>query len=228
MSYTLPAIMSLFIISTRRLKLISQVIFTRESYHILGVDGSEGITAMTLSPSKKNLAVCERAERAICLIWDISGMSQNPPIPPKRKKVLTSSDYTGKEFISVAFAPSAEKTLLATLVCFKLNVILIYRLEKAVIKSFCGTGTNKNASHSKVFANLRTCDRYNAHSTTRIKTSWLYLVTTPTSSLEFRKTILLSKLMDKSPRKRLTFQTSIHVMLGCQTVVSLFVLIKVR
>ena len=91
---------------------------------VLGVDGSEGITAMTLSPSKKHLAVCERAERAICLIWDISGLSQNPPVPPKRKKVLTSSDYTGKEFISVAFAPSAEKTLLATLVSSLPNCVI--------------------------------------------------------------------------------------------------------
>jgi hypothetical protein len=66
----------------------------------------------------KHLAICERAERAICLIWDISGLSQNPPVAPKRKKVLSSSDYTGKEFISVCFSRSAEKTMLATLVRF--------------------------------------------------------------------------------------------------------------
>ena len=37
-----------------------------------GVEGSEGITAMSVSPSRKYVAVCEKAERAICLIWDIS------------------------------------------------------------------------------------------------------------------------------------------------------------
>jgi hypothetical protein len=82
------------------------------------VEGSEGITALSLSPSKKHIAICERADRAICLIWDISGLNQNPPVPPKRKKVLSSSDYVGKEFISVCFATSAEKSLLATLVRF--------------------------------------------------------------------------------------------------------------
>lgn len=88
----------------------------------IGIDGSEGITAMTVSPSRKHLAVCERAERAICVIYDISGLAQNPPIPPKRKKILSSSDYSAKEFICVAFAPTAEKSMLATLVSIALSL----------------------------------------------------------------------------------------------------------
>lgn len=35
-------------------------------------EGSEGITAMALSHSKTHLAVCERSERAICTIHNIS------------------------------------------------------------------------------------------------------------------------------------------------------------
>jgi hypothetical protein len=62
------------------------------------------------------VAVCEKSERAICLIWDISGVAANPVVLPKRRKVLTSTDYSAKEFISVAFAPTNEKSLLATLV----------------------------------------------------------------------------------------------------------------
>jgi hypothetical protein len=50
------------------------------------------------------------------VIYDIAGLGQNPPLPPKRKKILSSSDYTAKDFISVCFAPSAEKSFLATLV----------------------------------------------------------------------------------------------------------------
>ena len=84
--------------------------------YIPGIDGSEGITALAVSPSRKHIAVCERAERAICIIYDISGLGQNPPLQPKRKKVLSSSDYTAKDFICVCFAPSAEKSMLATLV----------------------------------------------------------------------------------------------------------------
>ena len=87
------------------------------------MEGSEGITALTVSPSRKFVAVCEKAERAICLIWDVSGISSTPLVPPKRKKVLTSADYTAKEFISVAFAPTNEKSFLATLVSY------IYKFE---------------------------------------------------------------------------------------------------
>lgn len=71
---------------------------------------------MSVSPTRKYIAICEKAERAIALIWDISGISQNPPVAPKRRKILTSADYSAKEFISVAFAPTNEKSLLATLV----------------------------------------------------------------------------------------------------------------
>lgn len=85
--------------------------------YIPGIDGSEGITALAVSPSRKHIAVCERAERAICIIYDIESLVKNPSVPAKRKKVLSSSDYTAKDFICVCFAPSAEKSLLATLVC---------------------------------------------------------------------------------------------------------------
>jgi len=50
------------------------------------------------------------------MIWDISGVGQSSSVPPRRKKVLTSTEYNAKEFISVAFAPSGDKALLATLV----------------------------------------------------------------------------------------------------------------
>jgi WD40 repeat protein len=79
----------------------------RSQKYIQGIEGSECITALDLSPSKKLLAVCERAERAICRIFDTSTF--------KRRKVLTSFDYNSKEFVSVSFAPTAEKTHLVTL-----------------------------------------------------------------------------------------------------------------
>jgi len=79
----------------------------RSQKYIPGIEGSEGISAVALSPSKKFLAVCERSERAICCVFDVASM--------KRRKILTSTDYNSKEFVSVAFAPSNEKSLLATL-----------------------------------------------------------------------------------------------------------------
>jgi len=89
----------------------------------VGVEGSEGITAITVSPSRKYVAICEKSERALCLIWDISGIASNPVVPPKRKKVLTSTDYAAKEFISVAFAPTNEKSLLCTLVSYIYTIL---------------------------------------------------------------------------------------------------------
>ena len=79
----------------------------RTQKYIQGIEGTECITALDLSPSKKLLAVCERAERAICRIFDTNSF--------KRRKVLTSFDYNSKEFVSVNFAASAEKTHLVTL-----------------------------------------------------------------------------------------------------------------
>lgn len=54
-----------------------------------GIEGSEGITALALSPNKKYLAVCEKAERAICGVVDISNLNT----VLKRKRILTSMDY---------------------------------------------------------------------------------------------------------------------------------------
>jgi len=62
---------------------------------------------MALSPQKKWLAVCERADKAICCVYDVTTL--------KRRKILTSNDYTSKEFVSVNFAPSNEKSMLVTL-----------------------------------------------------------------------------------------------------------------
>ena len=48
--------------------------------NLAGVEGSEGISSITVSPSKKYVAICEKAERALCMVWDISGVSANPVV----------------------------------------------------------------------------------------------------------------------------------------------------
>lgn len=75
--------------------------------YIPGIEGSEGISALALSPSKRWLAVCERSDRAVCSVFDVNTL--------KRRKILTSTEYQSKEFVSVNFAASNEKSLLATL-----------------------------------------------------------------------------------------------------------------
>jgi hypothetical protein len=38
---------------------------------IPGIEGSEGITSLGLSPSKRFLAVCEKAKKALCIVYDL-------------------------------------------------------------------------------------------------------------------------------------------------------------
>ena len=76
-------------------KLILYIILTLYCLKI-GVEGTEGITSIVVSPAKKYVAICEKAERALCTVYDLNTL--------KRKKTLTSSDYQAKEFLSVAFS----------------------------------------------------------------------------------------------------------------------------
>ena len=102
----------------------------RSQICIPGIEGSEGITALALSVSKKFLAVCEKAEKAICLIYELQGIGHIPPQIPKRRKILTRQDYNSKEFGSVCFSQSNEKNYLATL-------SLPYRDREGVMNGDC-------------------------------------------------------------------------------------------
>jgi len=106
--------------------------------YISGIEGSEGITAMALSPAKKWLAVCERSDRAICCVYDTGTL--------KRKKILTSSECQAKEFVSVNFAPSNEKSMLVTLTSEPYQII-IWTWDKAKCFTFQPiSGVNGNMS----------------------------------------------------------------------------------
>lgn len=95
--------------------------------YISGIEGSEGISALALSPSKRFLAVCEKAEKAVCSVFDVNTL--------KRRKILTSTDYNSKEFVSVNFAPSNEKSMLVTLTSEPDIRVILWIWDKA--KCFC-------------------------------------------------------------------------------------------
>ena len=96
----------------------------RTQQYIPGIEGSEGITAMALSASKRYLAIAEKAERAIVCVWDLSNGGF------KCKKKITSTDYQSKSFLSVAFAPGAEKSHLVTLTSEPDMKIIIWQWDK--------------------------------------------------------------------------------------------------
>lgn len=87
----------------------------KSQIYIPGIEGSDGFSNLTLSQSKRFLAICEKADRAICTIYDLTGINAIPALTPKRRKILTSHDYQSKEFVSAAFPPHGEKTYVATL-----------------------------------------------------------------------------------------------------------------
>eukprot|EP00742_Colponemidia_sp_Colp-10_P003011 GILJ01003213.1.p1 GENE.GILJ01003213.1~~GILJ01003213.1.p1 ORF type:complete len:1307 (+),score=279.75 GILJ01003213.1:41-3922(+) len=70
-----------------------------------GTEGTEGITALAVSPSKRYLAVAERGERALVTVYDLVTM--------KKRKMLQTTECQSKEFVSVCF--SQENKFLLTL-----------------------------------------------------------------------------------------------------------------
>ena len=124
---------------------------------------------MALSPSKKFLAVCEKAERAVCTVYVSSMDAKNNMLVFKKKKILTSVDYHAKEFISVAFSPLNDKSHLVTLVSF--NVCFLYvilgRLENRIGRLSFGCGISRSASLSSRWRVLAICWLISAHSITK-------------------------------------------------------------
>lgn len=72
---------------------------TREQQCISGLDSnlSEGITAMSLSPSRRFLAVAEKSEKATANIYDVTTL--------RKRKTLSYSDIGSAEFTCVSFSP---------------------------------------------------------------------------------------------------------------------------
>lgn len=90
---------------------------------------------MALSPSKKFLAVCEKAERAVCTVYVSSMDAKNNTLVFKKKKVLTSVEYHAKEIISVAFSPTNDKSFLATLVK-KISIFIKYIVRRTWLEDY--------------------------------------------------------------------------------------------
>ena len=72
-------------------------------------EGSFGITAMTVCPTRRFLAVAERAERAIITVYEITSKNL------RKKKTFATSDCLSQEYVSLAFAPRNERKILISL-----------------------------------------------------------------------------------------------------------------
>ena len=72
---------------------------------IFGSEGTDGITALAVSPSKRYVAVAERAERGQVNVYDLHTL--------KKRKVLSTPESASREYVSLCF--SADNKFLLTL-----------------------------------------------------------------------------------------------------------------
>jgi len=79
---------------------------TKQQRIFPGHEGTDGITCLALSPSRRHVAICEKAivGSAVCTIFDVN--------TGKKRKTLTLPDGDATEFVCVAF--SSENKFLIT------------------------------------------------------------------------------------------------------------------
>ena len=63
----------------------------RKQKFIHGTEGTEGITAMAVCPSKRFVAVAEKSERGLVNMYDLKTL--------KKRKVLSTTEITSKQKI---------------------------------------------------------------------------------------------------------------------------------
>lgn len=80
---------------------------------------------MALNPTRKQLAVCETASKALCSVYNVGKMMETfhdsagkkgaqsvfDMATIKKRKVLISNDYTARTFVSVDFSQTNDKLL---------------------------------------------------------------------------------------------------------------------
>jgi cilia- and flagella-associated protein 57 len=97
----------------------------KQQRFIPGIEGSEGISALALNNTRKQLAVCETASKALCSVYNVGKMLETfrdsagkkgaqsvfDMATIKKRKVLISNDYTARTFVSVDFSQTNDKLL---------------------------------------------------------------------------------------------------------------------
>lgn len=67
---------------------------------INGLEKSQGMTAMTISPNRRFVALAEKSEKAVVVVYDLQSL--------KKKKSLMCAESSSLEFVSVAFSPDSK------------------------------------------------------------------------------------------------------------------------
>lgn len=81
-------------------------------YFLEGSEGVEAITTVAVSRSGRLLALCERAEKARCVIYNINSQKHVQTLPDMD---IPCEDYESKEFVSACFSHKNEHQQMITL-----------------------------------------------------------------------------------------------------------------
>lgn len=74
----------------------------RTQRFIPGLEGSNGVSFISLTPCRRFLAVCERTNQAIVFIYDLV-------YPSRKRKVITNNELKASEFQSIGFVNPTDK-----------------------------------------------------------------------------------------------------------------------
>lgn len=79
----------------------------RQMQVLSALEGSWGISCLSLCPRKRYLAVAEKAERGIVFVYDT--------LKKNKKRTLATTDVMASEYIAMAFAHKQEGKFLVTM-----------------------------------------------------------------------------------------------------------------
>ena len=102
-----------------------------------GQEGTDKITTVAVSKSKKYLAVCEKSKWATCTIYDIISQKKKKTLPDPD---IDCSDYTSGEFLSACFSPKAENQFIITLTGAPDWLLLLWDWDKLKVISKINIG----------------------------------------------------------------------------------------
>ena len=107
--------------------------------YIPGIEGSQGITSLAISPSKRYLAVCEQSTNAVCSVYFIqtflekvrdkkSTITYDSSV--KKKKVLITNEDSARKYISADFCAQNNERQLVTISGGSEARIIIWNWDK--------------------------------------------------------------------------------------------------
>ena len=109
----------------------------KNQYFLEGSENVEKITAVAVSPSNRFVAICQRAEKAKCIIYDIHTQKLKQTLPDQD---IDTDDYEAKEFLSAAFPVKNEQTQMVTLTGAPDWVLLLWDIDNIKVLSKINVG----------------------------------------------------------------------------------------